>query len=294
MRTFCVEGNLDAVYPPGQYIPPSPIYTLSGQIMGNLLENLGWATLGGILWWAGNQVASRASWTKPTVASLAAAIRPLLPRMIWTEGQAIRRAAAVFPALVAINLGLLAWTNGTRINSSNDADVFRHMTLYHAALMALAAGFGEEILYRAIMQGGLARLFGAHRPLAPHQATATQVFPRISMWIGRPMTWDRIAALAFAVLIQSVVFAYAHAGYADHQALLFAFLFALGMGIVVLRVGLWPAVVLHVLIDFAKFASDAAPGKPVFVGVAILVACGIVWACVAEARDFLRTRGRAA
>lgn len=267
VRTFCAEGNLNLVIVPGQVLPPESRYDLSGQYIGSILGQLGYVGAGALLLWRGRDPAG---WRNPTIARIAASLRGLLP-MGRGETLSLLLGVALFPVLAAANL-LLAWlTAGSGVRTGDDSRVFENITALQIVLLALAAGVGEELVYRGVMQQGLKRLL-----------------PR-SRWGG----------LALGLGVQAVVFAYAHAGYQNLEHLLFAFLFALLAGVVAETLGLWTAIALHVLVDLYAFglaAAESAPWMVSALGALFLanLAFTVAWAIAALRRRLLLRGGSGA
>jgi membrane protease YdiL (CAAX protease family) len=229
VRTFCAQGDLNQVIVPGQVAPPTSRYDLSGQYVASLLSNLGYLGAGAILLWRGKDPGG---WRHPTTQRFASSLRGLLP-MGMGEARSFVLGAALFPLLALANVALGLLTSGSSVRTGDDSHVFDNITALQVVLLALAAGVGEELVYRGVLQQGTKRLVPGPR------------------WLG----------LAIGVAVQAVVFAYAHVGYQNLQHLLFAFLFGLLMGLVVEALGIWTTIVLHVLIDFYAFVLSAnAPG----------------------------------
>lgn len=222
-RTFCAEGNLNLVIPPGQVVPAESRYDLSGHYVAGILGQLGYVGAGAILLWRGRDP----QWRTPSVARIAASLRGLVP-MGRGEGWSLGWGLALFPLLALANLLLLSLTAGSSVRTGDDSRVFDNITALQVVMLALAAGVGEELTYRGVMQQGIKRL------------------------LPGPV------GLGAAVAAQAIVFAYAHAGYANLEHLLFAFLFALAAAAVAEGLGLWAAIVLHVLVDFYAFLLSMA------------------------------------
>lgn len=231
LRTFCAQGNLDLVIPPGQTLPPSLGYQLSTQVIQTTVAPLGYVILGALCLVAARQPA----WVRrPTVAGAAAALTRLVP-MGRGETRSMATGLAWFPLLALANVVLLLLTASPSVRTGDDSAVFSRIPLLHVVLLALAAGVAEEVVYRGVMQQGLKGL----------------------------LRWARVPpplAVGSAVAIQMVLFAYAHVGYANVQHLLFALLFGLVAGVVVEVWGLWCAIVLHALVDAASFLLSRGDG----------------------------------
>jgi membrane protease YdiL (CAAX protease family) len=263
VKTFCAEGNLNLVIPPGQVVPAETAQRLSARYIGTLVHDLGHVLAGALLVARGRDPLL---WRDPSIPRIARALAGLLP-MGRGELPSMRLAVAWFPALALANLLILAATPALGLRTGDDSAVFANMTLLHVVLVAAAAGVGEELVYRGVMQQPVLRLLQGRMP--------------------------RGIALALAIAAQAVPFAYAHAGYANLEHLLLAFLFAVLAGIVAQAAGIWAAILLHVLIDFYAFSLAVAHRDPVVLGAAILVGLGVLAVSAQEARRVFR-RGRTA
>ncbi len=248
-KTFCAEGNVGSFLPgaPG----PAPLADLSHQFIRHLMT-LTFLAVGALLWLQGERPGW---WRKPTTRLMAAALERILP-MGRGEMVSLRMGIALFPVLAAVNLVLVALTGLSVVYHDNT-------TLYHAVMLSLAAGFGEELLYRGVLQQGIRRVLSG---------------------IGVRPGW---LAAALAIILQAIPFAYAHEGYGDLTLLGFALAFALAAGLLVELFGLWTAIALHVLINFYKFAMTPA-GNPTLFAVAILAALPILVIAAAEYRRVWR------
>jgi len=159
-----------------------------------------------------------------------------LPMGGRSEGRSIGVAVLAFPLLAlgayAVNRLLLGVDS---LNQGDESSYFDNMTPYHAILLSCAAGFGEEIVYRGVLQQGLLRAM-------------------------RTRAWGPAVAIA----LQAVVFGFAHGGYGTWSHVIVPLLFGLLMGWAAQRFGLWCAIALHVLIDIYAFAADAVDTSPWF------------------------------
>jgi membrane protease YdiL (CAAX protease family) len=127
--------------------------------------------------------------------------------------------------------------------TGEESAVFENMTPALDILLSLEAGIGEEIFYRGILLTFLLWAFRYH---------------------ARKDTVGRVLAAASAILVQALFFGVAHAGYGNLQHVIMPFIFALGMGVIMLRFGLIPPIIIHVLIDVVAFAGDASRDAPWF------------------------------
>ncbi len=257
VRTFCAQGDLTIVIPGGAPLPAAPLRQLSDQFTFAIVGNLTYLIAGAGFWLTGR---SPGWWRRPTMPSLAAGVAPLLPLAGRSETWSLGAGVALFPLLAAVNLLLLAFLPGEGESSA----YFSGVTPYHAILIALAAGFAEELLFRGVMQQGLRKL-GA------------------SLLRGRGGPW---AAAGPAILLQAIPFAYAHASYNDLDQFAFAFGFAVLAGVAVETLGIGSAIALHVLIDFYAFVSQASDGsgflgfgglEPALAAATLLVSVAVLW-----------------
>lgn len=150
----------------------------------------------------------------------------------------------------------------------DDSRVYDLLTLDQVFILAIVAGVGEELVYRGILQGGLQRLLGSG-PLRS----------------------------GLAILVQSVVFAIVHSGYADLDHLILPLLFGLLAGFLYRVFGILTVIVIHVEIDVFAFGAAYAgideatgsaenPAMIVFLSLLFLVnlAVGIVALILAAIR----------
>ncbi|MFO1532921.1 MAG: lysostaphin resistance A-like protein [Thermoplasmatota archaeon] len=256
VRTFCAQGDVVAVtnlHPR----PPEPYSTfdLSRHYIDAILRNLGYVALGAILVVHGR---IPGWWRRPTVRAMSEALRGLLP-MRRGEMSSLRAGVSLFPLLALGNLGLLAVT-GTPVETAGRGPLYAGMTAFHAAILALAAGVGEELVFRGVMQQGLI-------------ATLRRIAPRM----------PQRGAAAIAVPLVAVPFAYSHADYGNPPLLLFAFLFSVIASVAALWLGIWAAIALHALIDFyAFFVSVPQPDAALWT-VAAVVSVAVVAVAAGEA-----------
>ncbi|MGB0653651.1 MAG: lysostaphin resistance A-like protein [Thermoplasmatota archaeon] len=188
---------------------------------------------------------------------LAAAARRMgLPMGGRSEGASIRFGLLIFPwFLIGAALVNFVLFSAPALNNGDELSVWNNMTVYHVLFLALAAGFGEELLYRGVLQP----------------------------WLGR---WMPVGA---AIAVQAVFFGFAHGGYGTWAHVLSPLLFGVLTGILAHRWGLWSAIVLHVGVDIVAFAAYAAPDAPWFawlLGVAFLA--NVAWSLTVGARWAIR------
>lgn len=148
------------------------------------------------------------------------------PRRSWTWDLMVGLAAfvVVFFAYAALANLLAPLREFDRGDASR---VFDAITPLLAISLALMAGVTEEFLYRGVL---LVR--------------AKAAFQRVPVW-------------AF-LLGSSLVFALAHAGYGTIANMAFPFFFGLAAGLLVLWCGVWPAVIVHTLVNFMVFLGTLA------------------------------------
>lgn len=127
--------------------------------------------------------------------------------------------------------------------------------------LSFVAGFGEEVFFRGIVQGGILRWAsrrnapaargwarGAPTGGAPH----THALADPDQEPGRPV--GRVAATV-AVLVQAVLFAAAHAGYDAILNALVPLVIGIGFGLVYLwRRNLWVVIIAHTLYDLVALS----------------------------------------
>jgi membrane protease YdiL (CAAX protease family) len=202
-------------------------YQLSGFYSHKLLEDLGYLTLGFLVY------ASKGSWStfwSATPRRLARyAYEAGIPMGNRSEASSAWVGLLLFPVLILSTvLFSLLTADLDSLRQSDESNVFANMTIYHALLLSLAAGFGEELLYRGFLQPVLARRM----------------------------------PLLVAIVVQAVFFGFAHSGYGTWIHVLQPALFGLVAGLVAWRFGLWAAIVLHVLVDIVAFGLEASRNVP--------------------------------
>lgn len=114
-------------------------------------------------------------------------------------------------------------------DTGDSSQVFLALTPLLAFVLALTAGVTEELLFRGILQ--------------------TQL--------------RRIMPVASAIFIQAIFFGLIHAGYGNFSQILFPTLFGIAMGLLVLRFGLIPAIMVHAGVNLIIFlATISTTGYP--------------------------------
>ncbi len=213
---------------PGSTLPTYSTWILSGIWSRGILTDLGYVGAGFILWARGE------SWSRlwsTRVMDLAAQLRDAgLP--LWrSEGRSIAVAFLAFPLFLAGTwlINALVYAQPALV-TGDESSVWDDMTPYHTVWISLAAGFGEELVYRGVLLVLLLRIMPA---------------------------WA-------AVGIQALVFGFGHAGYGTLAHVIVPTLFGIFAGVVALRFGLWSAIVFHVLIDIMALGIHAMPAFPWF------------------------------
>ena len=269
LRTFCAQGNLNLVIPPGQTAPTLHLRELSDQYIYTLVPWLGYMGAGALAWAQGLRPGW---WHAPRLRELAATVRRLIPMAGRSERDSLLLGIAAFPILAAGNLVLLWITTRPSFQTGDDSSIFAHATIFHIAMISLAAGVCEELIFRGAMQQGLKRILGPFMPAS--------------------------VATGLAILLQAIPFAYAHASYVNLQHLLFAFLFALFVGVVVEVAGIWCAIALHSLIDFYSIGMQVVARDAIYWTAAALLTAGVLWFAGREYLAWIRAwkteRSRAA
>jgi membrane protease YdiL (CAAX protease family) len=146
-----------------------------------------------------------------------------------SEGRSLLAGLLVFQVLLLATIAV-NWYLGRveSLNQSDESSIFDNMTVLHAVLISLAAGFGEELVYRGVLLVGLSR--------------------RMPMLV--------------AIVVQAVVFGLAHGGYGTWSHVLLPALFGLVAGLIAWAFGIWAAITLHVMVDLFAFGADASSNVP--------------------------------
>jgi membrane protease YdiL (CAAX protease family) len=146
------------------------------------------------------------------------------PRVSWSRDLAV--GLACFLVVFFGNVMLVQLLAPLRELDTGDASrVFLQITPLLAVGLALMSGLTEEFLYRGVL---LVRLRG--------------LLHGVPVWV--------------LLLGSSVFFALAHAGYGTIANMLFPFLFGLVVGAIALLWGVWPAVIVHTLVNLMVFLSN--------------------------------------
>lgn len=211
-------------------------YQLSGLYSYKLVADLGYLGAGFLLFAGGPDLLRE---TPRTLARKLAAVG--LPMGRRSEGRSAFIGVLGFPLLLIGTVGVNLLTQGFDVlRQSDESSVFANMTPYHAVVISLAAAFGEELLYRGLMLVLLVRAFTTHAQTAA----------------------PRALGVAAAMLVQAVVFGFAHSGYATWIHVLLPTLFGIVAGVVAWRFGLWAAIVLHLMVDLFAFFAEVAASEP--------------------------------
>lgn len=277
----------------GFVLRPYTRHQLSGLYTYKFLADLGYLGVGFLLYAGGSSW--RTFWSQ-TPHSLARALAKAgLPMGRWLghrgEGASMFTGLLFFPVLLLVTYGTNVLLSGfEQLRQSDESSLFANMTPYHALTISLAAGFGEELVYRALLMTGLgvawsalARVLGSRGRLALATfallmaavvslglvalagsgevpwvfllvlAGAAVAIALLAWWLG-PM--------AAAVTIQAVFFGFAHSGYGTWIHVLLPTLFGLVAGLVAYLFGLWAAIVLHVLVNVVAFGLEASVNSP--------------------------------
>jgi membrane protease YdiL (CAAX protease family) len=237
---------------PGSVLPTYSTRTLRNLYTRSILVNVGYVTAGFLLWASGGTW--RGFW-ELTPQRIARAVREAgVPLGRGSEARSVLAGVLAFPVLLFASIAA-AWFlyNQPALVQGDETSVWLRMTAFHMLLISLAAGFGEELVYRGVLMVALARF--------------------MPPWA--------------AILVQALVFGFAHAGYGTIAHVILPTLFGLLAGVIAYRWGLWAAIVLHVLVDIYAFGIHAIGNdawlEPILAGflalnVAATVAFAVWWA----------------
>lgn len=210
---------------------PATPAQLSRMFYRSVLVDLGYLGAGFLLWLHVRTGGVARLGVRGVAAALRDATRPLAqPR----EGRSLAAGYALFPLLL-IGTALANWfltRNVPGLVNGDESRFWDHLDPYRSVSISLAAGFTEELVYRAFL---LVVLFHALRRAAP--------------------AWPAGAHAALAILGQATLFGLAHAGYGTWIHVLLPFLFGVVAGLVAWRWGLWAAIALHVQVDLYVFLN---------------------------------------
>lgn len=230
------------------YSPPQLSWLVASKLVGTLAV----LVFGFVLWSSDGTWRSVFASERELARRLAASVRSM------TEGPSIMAGGWLFPALAIASILLALLLAGPQaLNNGDESQVWSRMGIYHALGLSAAAAFSEEFLYRGLMLGALlaafARLAGTPGRLTDH--------------LGAPFAHGLVLPWLAAIVVQAVVFGFAHAGYGNWSHIIQAGAFGLVAGGVTWRWGIWAAIVLHFLADVYAFAGPAvrqwAPWGPI-------------------------------
>lgn len=229
--------DLEAVFTPGGVAEAIPLIGLYRTFGLKTLREILFPVLGLYLLlrrfpWAQKLPSWRDDWS-----AVVHAIQAGLRRNVWRD---LGWGAALLVISIPASLLLQDFLSQFRVlDTGDDSQVFSRITPDLVLLLALAAGVGEELLFRGVLQTLLVRSLSN---------------------LGR-------AAFPTALFVQALFFALVHAGYGNLLHVLLPFFFGLFMGLVFRYFGLLPAILIHVEIDIFAFGFDAQQNHP-WVGVA--------------------------
>ncbi len=212
---------------PASILQPISPARLSSIYAVGIVSDLGHLGAGFLIWQGRGSIAHM---TRLTPRQIAQRLRDVgLPMGGRSEAASIAIGTLAFPLLLAGTwLTSFLLTQSSTLQSGDESQVWKHMSLYHAIMISLSAGFGEELLYRGLLMVILAR------------------------WMPAPA----------AVAIQAVIFGFAHAGYGTWTHVILPTLFGLIAGIAAYRYGIWSAIILHVLVDIYALGIEVARNAP--------------------------------
>lgn len=213
----------------GFVLRPYTRYQLSGLYTYKFLADLGYLGLG-FLVYASPTWTDFWSQTPNRLASSLVRVGFPMGRFLGGrgEGASLFAGLLLFPVLLLVTVGTNVLLSGfDSLRQSDETRLFANMTPYHALVISLAAGFGEELLYRGLIQTSLAR---------------------------------RIPIL-LAITVQALFFGLAHSGYGTWIHVLLPTLFGLVVGLAAWRLGLWAAIALHFMVDLYAFGAAATANQ---------------------------------
>ncbi len=252
MFTFWnIIDSLEVLRDPNSRLFPHSRYALSRIYAYKLLRDVGYVGAGFLLYASGGRLANLARATPRVIAArLAAAGFPTGNR---SETDSLRAGLLLLPVflLTAWAVNVLLYSSAALANG-DEASVWDNMTPYAAIMLSLAAGFGEEIVYRGVLQTGLIRVLPAGR-----------------------------GSLVAAILLQAVFFGFAHGGYGTWAHVLAPAMFGVVAGVMAARWGIWSAIALHVGVDIIAFSAYTRFEFPWFAAlVATALLANLVWSLV--------------
>lgn len=209
-------NTIEVVLNPNSVLRAYSEFELTNIAVRGLARKVGYVAAGAIIY--------TQAWKAPSIAAIRERL-PTIPMGRWTrsEGRSAIAGFLVFPAFLLVTIGfnwLLYGIPG--LANGNEESVWANMTPLLNVAISFQAGFGEELLYRAVLLVGLMRF--------------------LPIWA--------------AVGVQAIVFGIAHGGYGTWAHILLPAAFALFAGTIIWFTGFWSVVVLHVLIDVYAFSGD--------------------------------------
>lgn len=246
-----IIDSLEVLRDPNSRLLPHSRYALSRIYAYKLLRDIGYVGVGFLLYFSGGRWSGLLA---ATPRNLAARLRAMgFPTGSRPEAASLRAGLLLLPMflLIAWAVNVLLYSSAALANG-DEASVWDNMTPYAAIMLALAAGFGEELVYRGVLQTGLVRILPAGR-----------------------------AGLATAIVAQAIFFGFAHGGYGTWAHVLAPAMFGLVAGVMAARWGIWSAIALHVGVDIIAFSAYARFDQPWFgVLVGLLLLANLVWSLV--------------
>jgi len=172
----------------------------------------------------------------PALRRVAQRLRPYRTTT-WWAAIGIGGLATLNTQVGEVIITRLASGSGLLNSGTNDQDLYANVDPFLVLAISFAAGLGEELVFRAVLQSRL-----------------EIVFTRLLR--------NRYIALVPAILVQATCFGFAHSGYLNFAHVLAPFVFGLIMGVVFRFVGLSAAVYAHALIDVFAFGSSSLNHYP--------------------------------
>ncbi len=230
LTAWAYVNSIQRLADSGSVLPTYSTWTLSAIWSRSVLVDLGYIGTGFLL----AATEGRWRWLEAHgLAGLATKAREMgLPLGGRSEGASLLWGLLVFPAFILVTwvVNALVYAQPALVNG-DETSVWDNMTPYHAIFISLAAGIGEELVYRGVLLVGLLHLLRRMEPRA-----------RVTLAVG----------------IQALVFGFAHAGYGTWAHVIVPTLFGLVAGAIAMRYGIWAAILIHVLVDVYAFGLYAA------------------------------------
>lgn len=243
----------------GTVLQPASRERLSRMFYRSALIDLGYVGVGFLLWAYAGRLGDAAR------GGFGGLARRMREAGVPTGGRSEARSAMLgylgFPLLLLGTwiANYLLLHRLPQLKTADESLFWTRLTPYHVVLISAAAAVTEEIVYRALLMGGLAAAL-------------------------RRVTWmPGWGVMPVAVVVQALVFGGAHGGYGSWLHVVMPLLFGLVAGLVAWRLGLWAAIVLHFLVDVYVLGAELhAPTYPWVVPAlgalfAINVAAGVAY-----------------